>query len=144
MRTAELTDAVIDFGHLAAHVEQTGERVLITEDGQPHSVLLPAAEQAELEYWAQRFLGAPIPLPDAAGERPPGPAQHGPYTRYVHADGERMTFTRGRAVVVELRSAGWLRWLEEQARCGRQGYMDPKQAAAFAEFLARQPPVGEQ
>jgi hypothetical protein len=26
----------------------------------------------------------------------------------------------------------------------RQGFMDPKQAAAFEEFLAGQPPVGEQ
>lgn len=144
MRSAELPDTVEDFGHLVAHVEQTGERVLLTQGDLPHSVLLPAAELAKLEYWAQRFLGAPIPLPDAAEERPPGPVRHGPYTRYVHADGERMTFTRGRTVVVELRPAGWLDWLERQAVHGRQGYMDPKQAAAFAEFLARQPPVGEQ
>ncbi|MFH8594136.1 type II toxin-antitoxin system prevent-host-death family antitoxin [Streptomyces rimosus] len=144
MESVELRDTAEDFGHLVAHVEQNGERVLLTQDGQPHSVLLPAAELAELEHWAQRFLGAPIPLPDTAGERPPGPARHGPYVRYVHADGERMTFTRGRAVVAELRPAGWLSWLEQQATFGRQEYMDPEQAAAFAEFLARQPPVGEQ
>ncbi|MBZ9642465.1 hypothetical protein [Streptomyces sp. PSKA30] len=71
--------------------------------GRPVSVLLPAAELAALEHWAQRAYGALIPLPDAAEERPPGPAQYGPYTRYVHADGERMTFTRGRVVVAELR-----------------------------------------
>ncbi|MFF4759268.1 hypothetical protein [Streptomyces sp. NPDC001292] len=62
----------------------------------------------------------------------------------MHADGVRATFTRGRVVVAELRSAGELARLEEWARNGRQGYMDPKQSAAFAEFLARQPPVGEQ
>ncbi|MFE3144862.1 transposase family protein [Streptomyces scopuliridis] len=55
-----------------------------------------------------------------------------------------MTFTRGRVVVAELRSAGELDWLEVWARNGRQVYMDPKQSAAFAEFLARQPPLGEQ
>ncbi|MER5466398.1 hypothetical protein ABT010_38325 [Streptomyces sp. NPDC002668] len=34
--------------------------------------------------------------------------------------------------------------LEDWALSGRQGHMDPKQSEAFAEFLARQPPVGEQ
>ncbi|MFF3326371.1 type II toxin-antitoxin system prevent-host-death family antitoxin [Streptomyces sp. NPDC002889] len=144
MNSVELTDGVEDFGRMVALVEETGERVTLTEDGRPASVLLPAAELAELEHWAQRAYGALIPLPDTAEERPPGPAQHGPYTRYVHADGERMTFTRGRVVVAELRRAGWLEWLEDWARNGRQGYMDPKQSEAFAEFLARQPPVGEQ
>lgn len=55
-----------------------------------------------------------------------------------------MTFTRDRVVVAELRLAEWLEQLEEWALYGRQTYMEPKQAAAFAEFLARQPPVGEQ
>ena len=82
-------------------------------------------------------------MPDAAGERPPGPEQHGPYTRYVHADGERMTFTRGRLIVAELRSAGWAEWLDGRAMHGRQGYVDPKRLTVFAEFLARQPSVGE-
>ncbi|MER5361582.1 type II toxin-antitoxin system Phd/YefM family antitoxin [Streptomyces sp. NPDC002785] len=138
MNRFELPDDIEDFGHLVALVEETGERVSITAFGEPECVLLPAAEWADLEHWAQRGYGAPIPLPDAAQERPPGPEQHGPYIRYVHADGVRMTFTRGRVVVAELRSAGELDWLEEWARNGRQGYMDPKQAAAFAEFLARQ------
>ncbi|MCX4673407.1 type II toxin-antitoxin system Phd/YefM family antitoxin [Streptomyces sp. NBC_01381] len=144
MTCVELTDGVEDFGRLAGLVEETGERVILTEDGTPVSVLLPAAELAELEYWAQRGLRAPIPLPEAAEEWPPGPAQHGPYMRYVHVDGGQMTFTRDRVLVAELRDAAWLDWLEEQALHARQGYMSPKQAAAFAEFLARQPPVGEQ
>lgn len=145
MRTVELTDVVADFGRLVALialVEETGERVgVTTDDGEHPRVLLPAAELAELEYWARRSDGAPLPLPDAAEERPPGPERQGPYTRYVHADGVRTTFTRGRAVVVELRLADDLAWLEERARHGRQGYMEPKQSAAFAEFLARQFPV---
>ncbi|MBG0850395.1 type II toxin-antitoxin system Phd/YefM family antitoxin [Streptomyces spinoverrucosus] len=143
MSSVEMTGTVEDFGHLVALVEQTGERVTLTTDGQPVSVLFPAAELAELEHFAQRADRAPIPVPDAAEERPPGPEQHGPYTRYVHADGERMTFTRDRVVVAELRTAGWVEWLEERAMYGRQTYMDPKQSKAFAEFLARQPPVGE-
>lgn len=149
MRTVELTDVVKDFGRLVALialialVEETGERVSSTteEEDEGTRVLLPAAEPAELEYWARRTDGAPLPLPDAAEERPPGPERQGPYTRYVQADGVRTTFTRGRAVVVELRFADDLAWLEERARHGRQGYMEPKQSAAFAEFLARQPPV---
>ncbi|WP_351237624.1 type II toxin-antitoxin system Phd/YefM family antitoxin [Streptomyces sp. NPDC002133] len=152
MNSIELTDAVDDFGRLAALVEETGERVSITADGELTSVLLPAAELAELEHWAQRGYGHLLPLPDAAQQSPPGPEQQsppgpeqqGPYVRYVHADGVRMTFTRDRLVVAELRSADDLDWLEEWARNGRQGYMHPKQAAAFTEFLARQPPHGEQ
>ncbi|MFD8963951.1 type II toxin-antitoxin system prevent-host-death family antitoxin [Streptomyces sp. NPDC059568] len=144
MESVELTNGVEDFGRLVASVEETGERVSITVGGEPAGVLLPAAE---LEHWAQRgakAYSAQRPLPDAPQERQPGPEQQGPYVRYVHADGVRMTFTRGRAVVAELRSAGDLDWLEVWARNGRQIYMDPKQSAAFAEFLARQPPVGEQ
>ncbi|WP_329112350.1 type II toxin-antitoxin system Phd/YefM family antitoxin [Streptomyces sp. NBC_01353] len=144
MERVELADMLEDFGRLVALIEETGERVSITDLGEPARVLLPAAELAELEYWAQRAYGAPMPLPDAAQERPPGPEQQGPYVRYVHADGVRMTFTRDRVVVAGLRSAGELDWLEEWARNGRQGYMDPTQSAAFAEFLARQPPLGEQ
>ncbi|MFE5665471.1 type II toxin-antitoxin system Phd/YefM family antitoxin [Streptomyces niveus] len=146
MRTVELTDVVEEFGRLVALialVEETGERVSVTtDDGEQPRVLLPAAELAELEYWARRHVSDPLPLPDAAPERPPGPERQGPYTRYVQADGVRTTFTRGRAVVVELRLADDLNWLEEQARYGRQGYMEPKQSAAFADFLARQAPVG--
>ncbi|MFJ2742531.1 type II toxin-antitoxin system prevent-host-death family antitoxin [Streptomyces sp. NPDC087440] len=133
-----------DFGQLAARVEETGERVVLTADGEPWIVLLPAAELAELEHFAQRHLRAPLPPPDAAEERPPGPEEHGPYTRYLHADGQHATFTRGRAVVVEARTAWWLRLLDEQAMYGRQAYMPPKQLAAFEEFLARRPPLGEQ
>ncbi|WP_229866135.1 hypothetical protein [Streptomyces spinoverrucosus] len=48
-----------------------------------------------------------------------------------------MTFTRGQVVVAELRTAGWVEWLEERAMRGRQAYMDSNQSKAFAEFLAR-------
>ncbi|TJZ44680.1 type II toxin-antitoxin system Phd/YefM family antitoxin [Streptomyces piniterrae] len=144
MVSVERTEAADDFSRLVALVEETGERVTLTEDDQVVGVLIPAAELAALEYWAQRHHGRPIPLPNAAEERPPGPAEHGPYMQYVHMDGGCMTFTRGRMVVAELRPADWFDWLEQQAVYGRQGYMSPEQSAAFAEFLARQPPVGEQ
>lgn len=140
LRSAELADVVGDFERLASLVEETGERVSITAGGELVGVVLPAAELAELEHWAQRGSGAPLPVPDASLESVPGPEQQGPYTRYVHADGLRMTLTRDRVIVAEMRSAGDLAWLEERARQGRQGYMDPKQSAAFAEFLASQPP----
>ncbi|WP_406127606.1 type II toxin-antitoxin system Phd/YefM family antitoxin [Streptomyces sp. NBC_00989] len=146
MGSVEPTNSAEDLERAVALVEETGERVSVTVDGEPAGVLLPAAELAELEHWAQRgakAYGADMPRPDAAPEPPPGPARQGPYVRYVHADGVRMTFTRGRAVVAELRSAGELAWLELWARNGRQVYMSPKQAAAFAEFLARQPPTDE-
>ncbi|MGA5135297.1 type II toxin-antitoxin system Phd/YefM family antitoxin [Streptomyces olivoreticuli] len=112
MNRVELTNAVEVFGRLVALVEESGERMGLTVGGELAGVLLPAAELAELEHWAQRGYGAPIPLPDAAQERPPGPEQQGPYVRYVHVDGVRMTFTRDRVVVAELRSAGDLDWLE--------------------------------
>ena len=143
MGSVEPTNGAEDLEHAVASVEETGERVSVTVDGEPAGVLLPAAE---LEHWAQRgakAYGAVMPRPDAAPEPPPGPERQGPYIRYVHADGVRMTFTRDRAVVAELRSAGELDWLELWARNGRQVYMSPKQAAAFAEFLARQPPTDE-
>jgi hypothetical protein len=47
-------------------------------------------------------------------------------------------------VVAEVLDPGEAHWLEEQARNIRQGFMDPKQKAAFEEFLARQEAIGEQ
>ncbi|MEV0774748.1 hypothetical protein ACIBLA_00570 [Streptomyces sp. NPDC050433] len=52
------------------------DRSITTQDEQPR-VLLPAAEPAELEYWAQRSDGDPLPLPDAAPERPVSPQRAG-------------------------------------------------------------------
>ncbi|MEV5982188.1 type II toxin-antitoxin system Phd/YefM family antitoxin [Streptomyces sp. NPDC052114] len=106
MNSIELADALADFAPLVALIEETGERVSLTEDGQPAYELLAGAELAGMEHWAERADKAPIPHPEAAPERPAG--------------------------------------LDERARQGRQGYMDPKQAAAFKEFLARQPPVGDE
>jgi hypothetical protein len=38
----------------------------------------------------------------------------------------------------------FVKGLQEKARNVRQGFMDPKQKAAFEEFLARQASLGEQ
>lgn len=73
-----------------------------------------------------------------------GPQEYGPYIRYVRADGRRVSFARSGMVVAVQLTADEAAWLEDKAMHTRQGYMDPKQAAAFEEFLARQPPVGEQ
>lgn len=145
MDNVELSHAVADFAGLVGRVEATGERVCVVDDGEPTSVLLPAAELAELEHFAQRAHDGARHRPrSGSGQGHPfGPDPQGPYIRYVHADGGRMTFVRDRVVVAELRSVAELDWLEDRARTARQGYMPPKQAAAFEEFLARQGPVGD-
>ncbi|MEU2269080.1 prevent-host-death family protein [Streptomyces olindensis] len=143
MNNVELSEVLGDFGRLIGRVEETGERIGVTDDGEPAGVLLPGAELAELEHFAQRVHGGPRPRPRTVRERPAWPEQQGPYVRYAHTGGVRMTFTRDRVTVAELLSVDELEWLENNARTGRQGYMDPQQAAAFEEFLARQPPVGD-
>ncbi|MEU6104096.1 hypothetical protein [Streptomyces flaveolus] len=72
------------------------------------------------------------------------PREYGPCTRYARADGRRVRFARGGMLVTVQLCADEVAWLEEKPVHARQGYMDPGQAAAFEEFLARQPPVGEQ
>ncbi|MCF3131487.1 type II toxin-antitoxin system prevent-host-death family antitoxin [Streptomyces olivochromogenes] len=132
----ELIEGAPEFGRLIAQVEETGERVRLTADGEPTGVLLPAAELAALEYWAARHHKGARPQEEPADEYPPGPTAFGPYIGYRHPHGG-MTLTRGRVVVAELRDADTVAWLEKQAMYGRQGYMGPKRLAAFAEFLAR-------
>lgn len=50
----------------------------------------------------------------------------------------------GMAILALALSADWPMWSKKQARNARQGFMDPKQKAAFEEFLARQPSLDEQ
>ncbi|MDG4859019.1 hypothetical protein P8605_12780, partial [Streptomyces sp. T-3] len=71
------------------------------------------------------------------------PAEFGEFTLFRRRVGRRTAVVRNGVVVAELIDPGEAYWLEEQARSVRQGFMDPKQKAAFEEFLARQPPVGE-
>ncbi|WP_329582579.1 hypothetical protein [Streptomyces sp. NBC_01361] len=57
---------------------------------------------------------------------------------------QRVRFARGGTVVAVQLTADEAAWLEDKAMHTRQGFMDPEQSAAFAEFLARQPSVGEE
>lgn len=150
----------IDYERLVSLVETTGERVVLTDADVPVSVLFPAGAVAELEHWARADHPTPAPIPQGPEEDDASetswdvgrlrieplahPQEHGPYVRYVRADGRRVSFARGGTVVAVQLTADEAAWLEGQATRARQGFMDPKQAAAFAEFLARQPPAGEQ
>ncbi|MFE2373072.1 hypothetical protein [Streptomyces sp. NPDC059398] len=112
------------------------------------AVLVPAATLALWEHWAP----AACPTSDArarnqAEEDKPElahPEEFGPYTLFRRRVGGRTAVARGGVVVAELLAPDEAHWLQEQARDVRQGFMDPKQRAAFEEFLARQPPVHEQ
>ncbi|MFI2241854.1 hypothetical protein [Streptomyces chrestomyceticus] len=97
----------------------------------------------------------------------PDPIDYERLVSLVESTGERVVLTDAEVPVSVLLPAGvvaelehWARtdhpapapvaeegeeadWLADQAKYRRQGFMDPKQAA-FEEFLARQPPVGEQ
>ncbi|CAM5556178.1 hypothetical protein STENM327S_08100 [Streptomyces tendae] len=80
---------------------------------------------------------APAEEPELAhrGVRPP-PASR----RRV---GGRTAVARDGVVVAVLLDPDEAHWLEERARNVRQGFMDPKQRAAFEDFLARQAGRGE-
>ncbi|WP_153542117.1 type II toxin-antitoxin system Phd/YefM family antitoxin [Streptomyces sp. RB17] len=139
----ELIEGSSELGRLIAEVESSGERVRFTVDGEPERVLLAAAELAGLEYWAARRNKGAQPEAEPTHEYPPGPPAYGPHIGYRHPHGG-MTLTRGWVVVAELCDAETVARLDEQAKHGRQGYMGPKQSAAFAEFLARQAPVDDE
>lgn len=112
------------------------------------AVLVPAATLARWEHWAPTAY----PTGDAGdGSRAEAeepelahPAEFGAFTLYRRRVGRRTAVARGGVVVAELVDPDEARWLEEQARYVHQSFMDPKQKAAFEEFLARQPPLDEQ
>ncbi|NEV88704.1 hypothetical protein GUR47_18770 [Streptomyces tendae] len=126
--------------------EAVGEPVTVTfawEGGRLllHGVLVPAATLALWEHWA--------PTAYPAGDRAEGPElahpeEFGPFTLFRRRVGGRTAVARDGAVVAELLDPAEAHWLEEQARNVRQGFMDPKQRAAFEDFLARQAARGEQ
>ncbi|MFF8729401.1 hypothetical protein ACF073_23300 [Streptomyces sp. NPDC015171] len=51
---------------------------------------------------------------------------------------DALRLARDGVVVAELLDPDEARWLQEEARNVRQGFMDSKRRAAFEEFLARQ------
>ncbi|KIF73594.1 hypothetical protein QR77_05615 [Streptomyces sp. 150FB] len=144
--------------------EAVGEPVTVTfmwegRQGTERAVLVPSATLALWEHWAPTAF----PTSDTEDENSDAededededltdtekpelahPAEFGPFTLFRRRAGGRTAVARGGAVVAELLNPYEAQWLEEQARNVRQGFMDPKQKAAFEEFLARQPPIGEQ
>ncbi|CAL9535629.1 hypothetical protein [Streptomyces sp. enrichment culture] len=126
--------------------EAVGEPVTVTfawEGGRPllHGVLVPAATLALWEHWA--------PTAYPAGDRAEGPElahpeKFGPFMLFRRRVGGRTAVARDGVVVAELLDPAEAHWLEEKARNVRQGFMDPKQKAAFEDFLARQAARGEQ
>ncbi|MCX4550313.1 hypothetical protein OG709_14665 [Streptomyces sp. NBC_01267] len=133
--------------------EAVGEPVAVTfiwEGGEEaeRAVLVPAATLALWEHWAPTAY----PMRGAgdrnrAGAEEPElahPAEYGAFTLFRRRVGGRTAVARQGVVVAELLDPGEAHWLQEKARDVRQGFMDPKQKAAFEEFLARQAPLDEQ
>lgn len=137
--------------------EAVGEPVTVTfvwDRGRPmlHGVLVPAATLALWEHWAPSAYPPRVAADRAAAEsleespeesELAHPAEYGAFTLYRRRVGGRTAVARDGVVVAELLGTGEAHWLEEQARDVRQGFMDPKQKAAFEEFLARQAGWGE-
>jgi len=133
--------------------ESVGEPVTVTfvwegRDEAERAVLVPAATLALWEHWAPTAY----PTSDAGDgnradtEKPElaHPAEFGAFTLFRRRVGGRTAVAREGVVVAELLDPDEARWLQEQARNVRQGFMDPKQKAAFEEFLARQASLDEQ
>ncbi|MCM2416794.1 hypothetical protein [Streptomyces sp. RKAG293] len=133
--------------------EAVGEPVTVTFmwEGRAEAeraVLVPAATLALWEHWAPTAYRASDARDengaDAEGPELAHPEEFGAFTLFRRRVGTRTAVARGGVVVAELLVPDEAHWLEEQARNVRQGFMDPKQKAAFEEFLARQPPIDEQ
>ncbi|MGW5639679.1 hypothetical protein [Streptomyces sp. NPDC003832] len=104
-------------------------------------VLVPAATLALWEHWAP----SAYPASGVEAEEPElaHPAGFGEFTLFRRRVGRRTAVARDGVVVAELLEPGEAHWLQETARNVRQGFMDPKQKAAFEEFLARQAAKGD-
>lgn len=133
--------------------EAVGEPVTVTfmwegREEAERAVLVPAATLALWEHWA------PTAYPksdaedgieaEAKGPELAHPAEFGAFTLFRRRVGKRTAVAREGVVVAELLDPDEAHWLQEQARDVRQGFMAPKQKAAFEEFLARQPSLDEQ
>ncbi|CAM5248035.1 putative protein OS=Streptomyces tendae OX=1932 GN=GUR47_18770 PE=4 SV=1 [Streptomyces tendae] len=122
--------------------EAVGEPVTVTfvwEGGRPseRAVLVPAATLALWEHWAPTVYATPDRAPAEEPELA-HPEEFGPFTLFRRRVGGRTAVARDGVVVAVLLDPDEAHWLEERARNVRQGFMDPKQRAAFEDFLARQ------
>jgi hypothetical protein len=111
-------------------------------------VLVPAATLALWEHWAPTAYPASGAgeMDQAVAEEPElaHPAEFGAFTLFRRRAGGRTAVARKGVVVAELLDPDEAHWLQEKARNVRQGFMDPKQKAAFEEFLARQASLDDQ
>ncbi|MFI8194287.1 hypothetical protein ACIF8T_37110 [Streptomyces sp. NPDC085946] len=133
--------------------EAVGEPVTVTfmwegREEAERAVLVPAATLALWEYWAPTAYPTSSTGEDnrAVAEQPElaHPAEFGAFTLFRRRAGGRTAVAREGVVVAELLNPDEAHWLQEKAREVRQGFMDPRQKAAFEEFLARQTPPDEQ
>ena len=136
--------------------EAVGEPVTVTfmwegREEAERAVLVPAATLALWEHWAAtahpRSGGGEIGDENRAVAEQPElahPAEFGAFTLFRRRAGGRTAVARKGVVVAELLDPDEAHWLQETARNVRQGFMDPKQKAAFEEFLARQASLDEQ
>jgi hypothetical protein len=133
--------------------EAVGEPVTVTfmwegREEAERAVLVPAATLALWEHWAPTAYAKN----DAEGgnravaqePEPAHPAEFGAFTLFRRRATGRTAVAREGVVVAELLDPDEAHWLQEKARDVRQGFMDPKQKAAFEEFLARQASLDEQ
>ncbi|MCW8380821.1 hypothetical protein [Streptomyces justiciae] len=120
--------------------EVVGEPVTVTflwegREEAERAVLVPAATLALWEHWApEAYPGGG----DREEPEPAHPAEFGAFTLFRRRVGGRTAVARDGVVVAELLDPEEAYWLQEKARTVRQGFMDPRQKAAFEEFLARQ------
>ncbi|MEU0782974.1 hypothetical protein ABZ341_15490 [Streptomyces sp. NPDC006173] len=133
--------------------DAVGEPVTVTflwegREEAERAVLVPAATLALWEHWAPTACstsgvggesGAVAQESELAH-----PAEFGAFTLFRRRVGGRTAVARKGVVVAELLDPDEARWLQESARDVRQGFMDPKQRAAFEEFLARQASLDEE
>ncbi|WP_413812427.1 hypothetical protein [Streptomyces sp. OE57] len=133
--------------------EAVGEPVTVTfmweaRKEAERAVLVPAATLALWEHWAPTaFPTSGVEEGDRAVVEEPElahPAEFGAFTLFRRRVGRRTAVAREGVVVAELLDPDEAHWLQEKARTVRQGFMDPKQKAAFEEFLARQASPGDQ
>ncbi|WP_413756884.1 hypothetical protein [Streptomyces sp. MMBL 11-3] len=132
--------------------QAVGEPVTVTfmwegREEAEHAVLVPSATLALWEHWAPTAY-ATSGVDDGNGvvaEEPElaHPAEFGAFTLFRRRAGGRTAVAREGVVVAELLNPDEARWLQEKARNVRQGFMDPKQKAAFEEFRARQASLDE-
>ncbi|MFD0417718.1 hypothetical protein [Streptomyces sp. NPDC127108] len=133
--------------------EAVGEPVTVTFlwEGRAEAeraVLVPAATLALWEHWAPTAYpgGEAGEEGRVMAEEPElaHPAEFGAFTLFRRRAGGRTAVARDGVVVAELLAPDGAHWLQEKARDVRQGFMDPKQKAAFEEFLARQTSLDDQ